>query len=84
MVICPVCGEKYQDDLLEESDIPCPECQNKAHKIIRIELTVDCGIAGLTDHDGLYLFDQMTKLVLGRGFKLTDMEFLQRCKWRKI
>jgi len=83
-MICPVCGNSFQDDSDEESKEPCPTCKGKMHHIMKIECTVDCGANGVTRHDGVFLLDNITKLILGRGFTPLDIDFLEDYSWREM
>lgn len=83
-MICPACGTKYNNDSEEEGDELCHACKEKTQKTITIECTVNCGTFGMTKMDGVLIMDYIEKLMLGRGFNVIDMRFLETYQWREI
>lgn len=83
-MICLICGKKVLDDSNVETTDPCLECRQKVHHILRIELTIDCNSHHLTKNDGVFIIDSLTKLFIGRGLNLTNIELFQNYEWLDI
>jgi len=76
---CPTCGKRY--DAVSE---PCPVCKKTIHKIMKIQCVVECGPNGLSKQDGVFIFDQLTKILLSRGLAPLDIDFLEQYVWLDV
>ena len=82
-MICPVCGNIFQDDSNEESKTPCPECTGKIHRVMKLECTIECGPNGLSKREGIIILDLLVKMMVSRGLNPQNIEFYEPYIWKE-